>query len=46
MVEMREIKIIPLHPSNVLRVYKRNPKMKKKKKKTAANFLSPSCIYV
>lgn len=33
MVEMREIKIIPLHPSNVLRVYKRNPKMKKKKKK-------------
>lgn len=32
MVEMREIKIIPLHPPNVLRVYKRNPKMKKKKK--------------
>ena len=44
MVEMREIKIIPLHPPNVLRVYKKNPKMKKKK--TAANFLSPSCIYV
>lgn len=32
MVEMREIKIIPLHPPNVLRVYKKNPKMKKKKK--------------
>ena len=32
MVEMREIKIIPLLPPNVLRVYKRNPKMKKKKK--------------
>lgn len=32
MVEMREIKIIPLLPPNVLRVYKRKPKMKKKKK--------------
>lgn len=33
MVEMREIKIIPLLPPNVLRVYKRKPKMRKKKKK-------------
>ena len=44
MVEMREIKIIPLLPPNVLRVYKRKPKMKKKKK-TAAKFLCPSYIY-